>query len=175
MTVLTTERLILRPMVVDDFDVLCRLWSDPVFVGDIGFGPFTPETVWLRLLRDIGHWQVFGHGNWALTDKDGAFIGTVGLFDYRRDIDPPFGAMEAGWSLAPPFYGKGLAFEAMTALLYHADAVLNIPRTVCIISPANARSLNLAVRLGYAVYHDGLFRDEPIRFLERRNRKADEH
>lgn len=45
MTALTTERLILRPVVVDDFDVLCRLWSDPVFVGDIGFGPFTPETV----------------------------------------------------------------------------------------------------------------------------------
>lgn len=167
MTILTTERLTLRPVTVEDFEALCRLWSDPVFIGDVGFGPYTPEIVWLRLLRDIGHWQVFGFGNWALINSDGAYMGSAGLFDYCRDIEPAFGAPEVGWGLDPAFYGKGLAVEAMTAVLQHADTVLNIPRSVCIISPGNARSLKLAARLGYSVYHNGLFRGEPIRFLER--------
>lgn len=164
--ILTTERLVLRPAVATDFEALCRLWSDPVFVSDVGFGPYTPEIVWLRLLRDIGHWQVFGYGNWTLL-RDGVFIGSAGLFDYCRDIEPAFGAPEVGWGLDPAAYGQGLAAEAMTAVLHHADTVLNMARTVCIISPDNRRSLKLAERLGYAVYHDGLFRGEPIRFLER--------
>ncbi len=168
MTVLTTERLILRPVAVEDFEPLCRLWSDPVFVSDVGFGPHSPEIVWLRLLRDVGHWVVFGYGNWAVTWKaTGQYIGSAGVFEYCRDIEPAFGAPEAGWGLDPDFYGKGLATEAMTAVLHHADTDLKLPRTVCIISPGNARSLKLAARLGYAVYHNGLFRGEPIHFLER--------
>jgi RimJ/RimL family protein N-acetyltransferase len=176
MTVLTTERLILRPAATTDFGALCRLWTDPVFISDVGFGPHTPEIVWLRLLRDIGHWQVFGYGNWAVTWKaTGQYIGSAGVFEYCRDIEPAFGAPEAGWGLDPAFYGQGLAVEAMTAVLRHADQVLGIPRTVCIISPGNVRSLKLAEKLGYAVYHDGLFRNEPIRFLERLSQNAHEH
>lgn len=168
MTVLTTDRLTLRPMATGDFDALCRLWSDPVFVRDIGFGGFTPETVWMRLLRDIGHWQVYGYGNWSLTDANGAYVGTVGIFDYHRDIAPAFEAPEAGWALDPAFYGQGFASEALTAVLHHADTVLNLPRTVCMISPTNSRSLTLAGRHGYTPYCLGEFRGEPIHFLQRR-------
>ena len=71
MTVLTTARLSLTPMAVADFDNLCRLWRDKAFTGQIGLPVMLPETVWLRLLRDIGHWQVMGVGNWAVRRRDG--------------------------------------------------------------------------------------------------------
>lgn len=168
MTVLTTARLIIRPMQVGDFDALCALWSDADFVRNIGVAPMSAETVWLRLLRDIGHWQVFGFGNSAVTLADsGAFIGSAGIFDYSRDLVPPFDAPEAGWGIIPAFHGQGYAREAMTAVLGHADSVLNLARTACMISPGNAPSLKLAARLGFVPWQDATYRGATIQLLER--------
>lgn len=169
MTTLTTGRLVLTPMTTDDFTPLCRLWSHPDFVAGIGVAPMLPETVWLRLLRDIGHWQVFGFGNWAVTQKDnGAFIGTAGIFDYHRDLVPAFEAPEAGWGLDPAVHGQGYAFEAMLAVLAHADTELNLPRTVCMISHNNVASLKLARRLGFESTGAASLRGESIATFARK-------
>ncbi len=168
MTVLTTQRLTLRPVEPGDFAALCPIWSDKDFLRGIGLPPLTPETVWFRLLRDIGHWQVYGHGNWAVV-HDGAFIGTVGIFDYRRDMEPPLDTMEAGWGLTPAVHGKGFALEALTAILHHADTVLNLPETVCIIASDNAPSLKLAEKVGYVDGGEVSYRGERILLLRRAN------
>ncbi len=171
METLTTERLILRPHGLEDFDHLYRIWSDPVFTGQIGFAPMSAETVWFRLLRDIGHRQVFGYGNWAVTDRDtGAYMGSVGVFNYRRDLEPAFDAPEVGWGLDPGFHGKGFAAEALTAALHHADRVLDLPRTVCMISPDNAPSLKLAERMGFMLWREGQYHGDTLIMMERRRR-----
>jgi RimJ/RimL family protein N-acetyltransferase len=168
MTILTTDRLILRPMREADFAPLCALWANVEFVRAITGQALNAETVWLRLLRDIGHWQVFGFGNWAVTLKnEGIFIGSAGVFDYRRDLSPPFDAPEAGWGIEPAFHGQGYAREAMAAVLDHADRELKLARTACMISSGNEASLKLAARLGFVLWRDGLYRGEPIQLFER--------
>ncbi len=168
MTVLRTPRLILRPVEAGDFDALCPIWRDEAFLRGIGLPPLTPETVWFRLLRDIGHWQVYGHGNWAVV-HEGQFVGTVGIFDYRRDMEPALDAMEAGWGLAPAVHGKGFALEALTAILRHADTVLRLPETACIISSDNAPSLKLAEKVGFIDGGEVSYRGERILLLRRAN------
>jgi len=59
---LRTERLILRPHGVQDFDDVAALWADPIVVKYIGGTPNSPEQSWARLLRYMGHWQAMGFG-----------------------------------------------------------------------------------------------------------------
>lgn len=168
MTVLTSERLTLTPITPGDFTHLCRLGADPVFTGQIGVPVMTPETVWMRLLRDVGHWHILGVGNWAVRRReDGAWLGTVGIFDYRRDLTPPLGDLEVGWGFDPAFHGQGYAFEAVTEALRHADEALKLKRTTCLISPNNGPSLRLAQKTGFRIWGDGVHRGETLHLLER--------
>ena len=169
MTTLTTERLTLTPTQASDYETLRALWADPVFTHHISGGKgFSPEEVWLRLLRDIGHWSVLGYGNWQMRQTvTGDYVGSVGILDYRRDLDPPFDAPELGWGVAPAFQGQGYAQEGVNAALSWADTVLKAPRTVCMIDPANTPSLKLAERVGYRPYADATFKGVPIVLLER--------
>ena len=155
-------------MAVTDFDDLCILYGDPVFTRPVFGDPMSAEDVWLRLLRDLGHWQAVGYGNWAVRLRDdGDFVGSVGVLNYRRALDPPFDAPELGWGLSPRHQGRGHAMAAVSAVLDWVDIVLNVPRTVCMIDPENAPSLRLAARVGFAPYADGLYKAKTLTLLER--------
>ncbi len=168
MTTLLTDRLTLTPVQESDLSDLCVLWGDPVFAASIFPAPLSSEDVWFRLLRDIGHWEVKGHGNWSIRETTtGTYVGSVGVLDYRRILEPAFDAPELGWGVAPRFQGKGMAFEALSAALAWCDDTLNAPRTVCMISPDNGPSQALAARAGYAPYVETTYKGSPVVLLER--------
>ena len=167
-TTLITERLTLTPVQLSDYDELVSLWGDPAFATAIFPAALSSEDVWFRLLRDIGHWEALGRGNWAIRETaTGAYVGSVGVLDYHRIMEPAFDAPELGWGVAPRFQGKGMAFEAVSAALAWCDEALNAPRTVCMISPGNAPSHALARRAGYAPYAETVYKGEPVVLLER--------
>ena len=166
--VLTTERLILTPVTLTDFEDLKRTWADETFTRAITGRALSAEEVWFRLLRDIGHWQALGHGNWSMRTRDtGAYVGSVGVLDYRREVEPAFDAPELGWGAAPAFQGQGLAREGLEAALVWADTVLDAPRTVCMINPDNLPSLKLAERVGYRPNAKGAYQASEVILLER--------
>lgn len=168
MTILITERLTLTPVQASDFPDLCALFGDLEFTRHIFGRTLGSEEVWFRTLRDIGHWEAMGYGNWAARLRDGGeMVGTFGVLHYRRELTPAFDAPELGWGLSPRFQGKGFAFEALSAALAWCDDSLNAPRTVCMISPDNAPSLALATRAGYTRYVETTYKDSPVALLER--------
>ncbi len=168
---LESARLVLAGHTLADLGDCTAMWGDPIVTRHIGGRPFTPEEVWGRLHRYIGHWALLGFGYWALREKaTGRYVGELGFADFRRPISPPFGdTPEAGWTLAPWAHGKGLATEGMLAALRWADASFGHRATGCMIHPENAASLRVAERCGYtqnasAVYHGEpslIFRREP--------------
>jgi RimJ/RimL family protein N-acetyltransferase len=166
---LTTPRLTLTPVALDDFDDLAELWRDERFTLPIaGRGPLTREEVWFRLLRDLGHWSALGIGNWSIRTSDTHhYVGSVGVLDYRRESRPPMEAPELGWGVGIRFQGQGLAREALDRALDWCDQTLQAPRTVCMIDPPNAPSLKLADRVGYRPYAQGIYQDKPVILLER--------
>ena len=164
----TTDRLSLAPINQKDMGDLLDLWSQADFTRYITGRALGEEEVWLRCLRDIGHWQVLGHGNWAIREiATGQFVGTVGVLNYCRDISPAIDSPELGWGLHPRFQGKGLAFEAVSAALEWADQHLNAPRTLCMISPDNRASVRLAQRLGYRTWMTTRYKDSEVVLYER--------
>lgn len=169
-TTLITDRLTLTPVQASDYPDLVALWGDPAFATAIFPAALSSEDVWFRLLRDIGHWEALNYGNWSIRETaTGDYVGSVGVFDYRRLMEPPFDAPELGWGVGPRFQGKGVAFEALSAALAWCDDSLNAPRTVCMISPDNAPSQALAKRAGYTAYAETTYKGAPVVLLERQS------
>jgi RimJ/RimL family protein N-acetyltransferase len=167
---LQTPRLVLSPHQAEDFEDLVEMWGDPAVVRFIGGRPFTPEEVWTRLLRAVGHWPLMGFGYWVVRERAGGrFVGEAGLADFHRDITPPFdGAPEAGWALAAWAHGKGFATEAMAAVMGWSDAQLKPERTVCMISPGNRASMRVAEKCGFREEVRTAYRGEATIVFERR-------
>lgn len=165
--ILSTARLTLTGHTASDLEDCAAMWSDPRVYAMIGGQPRSREDVWIRLLRSIGQWTLFGYGSWiARETATGHLIGELGLIEARRAIEPPIDATpEVGWTLTGDAQGKGYASEALAAILAWTDA--RIPSTTCIIDPANAASIRLADRLGYRLRTTGLYRDAPILILDR--------
>lgn len=167
--ILETPRLRLRMHTIDDWEPMVALWTHPDVVRHIGGGAIgTRHDVWFRLLRHIGHWAALGYGYWAIeTRDDGAFVGSAGLGDYRREMDPPMqGVPEAGWTIHPDYQGKGFATEAMQAIFAWAEAQ-TLPPIFCIISPENTASLRVADKLGFRMGETAVLRGNTIHLLRR--------
>jgi RimJ/RimL family protein N-acetyltransferase len=171
--ILLSARLRLRPHDRDDYPACKALWQHPETTRFIGATPQGDQEVWFRLLRYGGMWLMQGYGFWVFEDRaTGEFLGEGGLMDARRDIAGLQDIPEAGWALMPQAAGRGIATEAMSAVLDWADAQLPADRTGCIIDPGNAASLRVAAKLGYVEAGRPGFRGETIVLLHRPGRSA---
>ena len=148
---LETDRLLLRPHRLEDFEACVAQYSDPAVVKFLGGTPFTREQSWIRFVRYAGLWHHVGFGYLAVEEKaTGRLAGECGFLDLHREMTPSLGdSMEAGWAFGLPFQGRGLAEEALRACLGWAREHGPRERITCIIDPANAPSLRLAGKLGF--------------------------
>jgi RimJ/RimL family protein N-acetyltransferase len=167
--ILSTPRLVLRGHKLEDFETTVAIWTDPVVRRHFHGPAMTREDLWARFLRQFGMWAVMGYGSWAVEEKEtGDYIGTVGVFEVKRDIEPSLdGVPEAGWTLAARVHGKGYATEAAQAALAWADAHLNRPRMCCIIAPANTSSVRVAEKCGFRFWQETVYKDAPTLILTR--------
>ena len=147
--VLRTARLILRPPAPRDWPAFhAFMMSDRATAfgsqGDLArsFRSFAAE---------LGHWQIFGIGMWAVTWADDdiarALIGPW--------CPPDWPEREVGWMvLDRAAEGTGLATEAAGAAIADAYRRLGWPTVVSYVAPGNARSIRLAEKLGAVLDQD---------------------
>lgn len=137
-------------MKLSDFDRYADLWADAALVGQIGVAPFSRVVAWDSFLRNAGHWQLTGFGQWAIEPhRAGRMAGQVGFFHAARGYGEDFDSYpEAGWMLSPDAHGQGFGPEAAGAAHDWFDRVVTGP-LVCRVAPGNERSLRLAAALGY--------------------------
>jgi RimJ/RimL family protein N-acetyltransferase len=147
---INTAQVTLRAMRPGDFERFAEIWADAAVVRYIGGVPRSRDVSWNAFLRNAGHWQVTGFGQWAIEAHDTrGMVGQTGFFYGARGLGADFDAVpEAGWVLAPEAQGRGLATEAVTAAHDWFDRVVTGP-LACMIHPDHAVSLRLAERLGY--------------------------
>jgi RimJ/RimL family protein N-acetyltransferase len=167
--VLETDRLRLRGHRESDLASCVAMWSEEASTRFTVGRQLTEEEIWMRMLRHIGHWTLMGYGYWIVEEKStGTFIGEAGIAEFHRGIEPSIlGIPEAGWVFASSAHGKGYGFEAASAFLAWGEAHFGSPRSVCIIDPGNAASLNLAAKLGYTEEARTEFRGKPTILLGR--------
>lgn len=152
--ILHTERLTLAPLSLDHWEAYAGAWADPVMTTFIGGKPRTRQESWVKFSQGIGLWSLVGYGYWAFLDRaTGQFLGNGGLARFERGIAELEGYPEAGWAFVPAAWGKGLATEAMAAVLDWADDALK-SEIRCIIDPGNVASQKVAAKLGFQHFAD---------------------
>jgi RimJ/RimL family protein N-acetyltransferase len=164
-----TERLILRPHRIADFDAWYAMWTDRELFQFIAAPTPSREDGWNRLLRYAGHWSLLGFGLFAVFRKsDGQFVGETGLADFHRGLGELFdGHPEAAWIISGSMQGQGIALEAAAAAHRWIDDTLSPKRTVCLIGRENLSSFRIASHLGYKVFAEHSYRNAPHAALER--------
>jgi RimJ/RimL family protein N-acetyltransferase len=141
-----TERLRLRPVTVDDTELMLAIWNDPAFIRNVSDrGIRTVEQA--REAIESGAQKLFedyGYGPYCMSLKsDGTLIGICGLFK-RDNLEDP----DIGFGVLPDFCGKGYAGEAAAAVVNFARNELGIAILKAIVSPTNAPSIGLIEKLG---------------------------
>ena len=82
-----TERLILSPPTIDDFECSLAMHRHETMARYTGGQLLGREDVWRKLLQGIGHWTTYGYGIFVVRGKaDCAFIGEVGLAGELRPV-----------------------------------------------------------------------------------------
>ena len=104
---LETDRLILRPPRIEDFEPWVEFAADPETTRFLG-GPQPRAVVWRNFLTLVGAWQIQGFAMFSVLEKaSGRWMGRIG--PWKPEGWP---GTEVGWSLAREFWGQGYALEA---------------------------------------------------------------
>jgi RimJ/RimL family protein N-acetyltransferase len=147
MTVLETERLILRPFTVDDAEFILTLLNEPSFLRYIG-DKKVRDLVGARqyiLNGPVASYKQHGFGLCLVELKESHTpIGMCGLLKRDELADP-----DIGFAFLPAFWGKGFAFEVAAAVLQDARERLRIERVLAITNLDNEASIKLLDRLGF--------------------------
>jgi ribosomal-protein-alanine N-acetyltransferase len=165
MTVLTTERLIMRPITPADATVLFEARRDP----DVMRYWDWPEQKSIAQVESIiaDHQPYIDDGEviwWTVALKaDGRVVGECDL----SEIDHHHRRAEIGFMFNRAYWGNGYAFEAAGAAMHHAFVTMGIERLWARTHAGNDASCRLLERLGFSL--EGRLRDHIVRDGKRRD------
>ena len=141
--VLHTERLILRPIALEDFPRWAEMMADPEAARFLG-GAQPAATAWRGFMTMAGAWSLTGVSMFSVIERDsGLWLGRIG--PWRPHGWP---GTEVGWGLHPEAQGKGFGVEAAAAAIDYAFDVLGWSEVIHCIDPDNLPSIRLAERIG---------------------------
>jgi RimJ/RimL family protein N-acetyltransferase len=145
MTVLETDRLLIRRLSVDDAPFILELLNQPSFlrfIGDKGVRNLADAVRYLET-GPLASYERFGFGLFRVELKDtGAPVGMCGLL--KRDTLPD---ADIGFAFLPEYWSAGYAFEAADAVMNYGRS-LGLGRIVAITSLDNDASIKLLGKIG---------------------------
>ncbi len=143
---LETQRLLLRPLTLDDAPAYWPLVSLPDVLRYTGEQPLTSleEVRQLLLARPLRDYAVHGFGRMACIEKrSGRLVGWSGL----KRVDE-LDEVDIGYRFLPECWGKGYATESSRALMQQGINDHRLQRVVALVEPANAASQRVLKKLG---------------------------
>lgn len=145
MPILTTDRLLLRPVEESDLDAYAAIVADSEVVRYLGAEPLTREDAWRQMALFLGHERLRGWSNNAVVERaTGRLLGRCGLWQPEG-----WPGLEVGWVLTRDVWGRGYATEAATAWRDWAFDELGADELISVIHVDNARSAAVARRIGH--------------------------
>ena len=145
---ITTDRLTLRRVTLDDVQDLSRLAGDYEIARMTGSfpHPFPLLSAEFRLMYLTQQWRQGLAFPYAITLDGSALIGMVDLF--RKSAEHDF---ELGYWVGRPFWSCGYATEAARALMQHAHMTLGIHHIKAGVFTDNPASLRVLTKLGFTL------------------------
>ena len=145
--VIATERLVMRPITEADCADMYEYSRDPATSAYLLWEPHPDPAYTLSHIRQLlRQYRSLTFFDWALVEKtSGKMIGTAGfthIYGKQRKA-------EIGYVLSPAFHRRGLAPEAVQAVLDFGFHKLGLKSAVCRIMEGNEGSVKVAERLGF--------------------------
>ncbi len=149
MTEIRTPRLLLRRWTDDDLAPMAEIHADPEVMRWIADGSVRdPEQTAESIERWEEEWDQEGFGLFAVELlASGELIGFTGL-SVPRFLPEVLPAVEIGWRLGRPFWGRGYASEAAHAALEFALRDRGLERLISVARVENEASENVMRKLG---------------------------
>ena len=146
MQIIETSRLILRYFTIRDQKALIPILSDPQVMKFSIIGVHNQKQIRQFIEQRLLSYLECGFGLYALIHKQHQeLIGYCGFFvqaiEQQKEV-------EIGYRLATKYWGQGLATEAAQAVFEYGKQRFGFKRFVCLIEPANSRSIRVAKKLG---------------------------
>lgn len=140
---LETERLVLRPLRLEDFDAYAQYMSDPESAHFIG-GVQARSVAWRGFMTMAGAWYLQGFSMFSVLLKDTQeWIGRVGPW-----MPEGWPGTEVGWGIVRRHCRQGFATEAASASMHWAFDALGWDEVIHTIAPDNVASQLVARKLG---------------------------
>lgn len=167
---LETDRLVIRPFVLDDGPEFTRLLDEAFGHESHGAEGIKRRQLLLQYnviadkAHDVLHQTPF-EDRAIVLKSDGALVGAVGFaaclapFGRLRSFDgTPHRTSEVGlfWALFPERWGNGYATEAARAMVSYAFDELELARIVATTENDNVRSIAVMKRLGMTIERNPL-------------------
>ena len=152
---LKTNRLLIRPLTVQDEEWMRALHQDPEVMRFSPKGVLSDEEVCKAISESLLAYELKGFGRYGCWLQESMIpIGFCGVLPVELDgVSYP----ELGYRLFPQFWSKGYATEAAMAVRDDAFNRVNLPQVYSLIDPQNTRSIRVAEKIGerlafYTVY-----------------------
>lgn len=142
LTELRTPRLLLRPARMEDLPAIHAVLSEPRAMRYWSTPPhdtIEQSRAWLASMVEVDR---ASNADFVI-EREGAVIGKAGCWRMP----------EIGFILHPDHWGRGLAREAVAAVIDHVFAQFDIPAITADVDPRNAASLRMLGRLGFVETH----------------------
>lgn len=169
MSQIETERLLLRPLLIEDAELVAALAGD-FRIADVSSSiphPYPPELAKAWIEQGWRDWTAGAGACLAIVERgSGQLVGAAALMGIAR------GEAEVGYWIGVPYWSQGYASEACNALVgfafqrlrlrrLHASHLARNPQSGRVLFKAGFRHLGL----GHADYGRGTV--EPIELYER--------
>jgi len=147
-TVVETERLVVRRLRPDDLDDFAALCANPEVIRYMGDGqPLTREQTQAWIDVSLANYRERGWGCFGVTAKtDDRLIGFAG---FARPPARP-GVVELIYTFAPEHWGHGYATEVAAALVAFGFDRGGMTRIEATVDPANEASSRVLAKIGMA-------------------------
>ena len=144
-----TERLLIRPTLEKDADLIYQLMNTPKFIKYVGNRNINSIKDAVKYIRNkmLPQLRSDGYSNYSLIIKNnGEKIGTCGLYN-RDGID----GVDIGFGLLPQYERFGYAHESSLRLMKAAFEEFKIEEIKAITSKDNISSQRLLEKLGLEI------------------------
>lgn len=146
MQILETSRLKLRYFTIRDKDSLLPILGNSTVMEFSIIGVHNSKQIRQFIEQRLLSYLELGFGLYAVIHKQqDKLIGYCGFFVQQVNKHKE---VEIGYRLAQQYWGQGLATEAARAVLIYGSEKYQFKRFICLIEPANTRSIRVAKKLG---------------------------
>jgi RimJ/RimL family protein N-acetyltransferase len=147
LSVLETQRLVVRRLTTTDAGFILKLLNEPSFIKNIGDKGVRSEADAARYIETgpVNSYERNGFGLYLVSLKEGDVpIGICGLLkrETLEDVD-------IGFAFLPEFWSRGYAVESAAAVMDYGRNTLGLRRIAAITSPDNDGSIRVLEKIGF--------------------------